>query len=149
MDVLTSETCWALNNEIIKQVASSWSLFIQLRQAIYVKRNIETRSCKHCRCGKAKSITYPECVSVALRIQHAMSMSRTVICGQTGAAIFFHIISLTARLKKKKVIEHQMCVLNFSETFVWNISHSKKNWARYDKNVHWFSCKVPKILVGF
>jgi len=28
MDVLTSETCWALNNEIIKQVTSSWSLFI-------------------------------------------------------------------------------------------------------------------------
>ena len=31
MDVLTSETCWALNKEIIKQVTSSWSLFIQLR----------------------------------------------------------------------------------------------------------------------
>ena len=30
MDVLTSETCWGLNNEIIKQVTSSWSLFIQL-----------------------------------------------------------------------------------------------------------------------
>ena len=29
MDVLTSETCWALNNEIIKQVTSSWSLFIE------------------------------------------------------------------------------------------------------------------------
>jgi len=29
MDVLTSETCWALNNEIKKQVTSSWSLFIQ------------------------------------------------------------------------------------------------------------------------
>ena len=29
MDVLTSETCWTLNNEIIKQVTSSWSLFIQ------------------------------------------------------------------------------------------------------------------------
>jgi len=30
MDVLTSETCWALNNEIIEQVASSWSLFTQI-----------------------------------------------------------------------------------------------------------------------
>jgi len=27
MDVLKSETCWALNKEIIKQVTSSWSLF--------------------------------------------------------------------------------------------------------------------------
>ena len=30
LDVLTTETCWALNNEIIKQVTSSWSLFILL-----------------------------------------------------------------------------------------------------------------------
>ena len=30
MDVLTSETCRALNNEIIKQVTSSWFIFIQL-----------------------------------------------------------------------------------------------------------------------
>jgi len=30
MDVLTSETCWALNNEMKKQVPSNWSLFIQL-----------------------------------------------------------------------------------------------------------------------
>jgi len=29
-DVLTSETCWAVNDEIIKQMTSSWSLFIQL-----------------------------------------------------------------------------------------------------------------------
>jgi len=34
MDVLTSETCWALNNEIIKQVTSCWSLFIQLSTAL-------------------------------------------------------------------------------------------------------------------
>jgi hypothetical protein len=31
MDVLTCETCWAVNSEIIKQVTSSWSIFIQLR----------------------------------------------------------------------------------------------------------------------
>ena len=30
MDVLISETCWALNNEIIQQVTSSLSLLIQL-----------------------------------------------------------------------------------------------------------------------
>ena len=29
VDVLTFETCWAVNNEIIKQVTSSWSIFIQ------------------------------------------------------------------------------------------------------------------------
>ena len=36
MDVLTSETCWALNNEIIKQVTSSWSLFIQLSILLFL-----------------------------------------------------------------------------------------------------------------
>jgi len=30
MDVLTFETCWTVNSEIIKLVTSSWSLFIQI-----------------------------------------------------------------------------------------------------------------------
>ena len=34
---------------------------------------------------------------------------------------------------RNNVIGHKMCVLIFSTTFVWNISHSKKNWARYDQ----------------
>ena len=37
MDVLTSETCWALNNEIQKQVTWSSSLFIQLNLNILIK----------------------------------------------------------------------------------------------------------------
>ena len=39
MDVLTSETCWVLNNEILMQMTSSWSLFIQ--QSIDYLRNPE------------------------------------------------------------------------------------------------------------
>ena len=34
---------------------------------------------------------------------------------------------------RKKCIEHKMCVLIFSTTFVWNIYHSKNKWVRYDK----------------
>jgi len=37
MDVLTSETCWALNNDIKKQVTSSWSLFILLKRFLFIK----------------------------------------------------------------------------------------------------------------
>jgi len=32
------------------------------RQTVYVQRNIETRSCNRRCCGKAMSITQPECV---------------------------------------------------------------------------------------
>ena len=35
---------------------------------------------------------------------------------------------------REKVTENKMCVLIFCTTFVWNISHSEKNLARYDKN---------------
>jgi hypothetical protein len=42
-----------------------------------------------------------------------------------------------------------MCVLIFSTNFVRNISHSKKKWTRYDKNIRWSSCKVPSVLSDF
>ena len=43
MDVLTFETCWALNNEIIKQVTSSWSLIIQLFVSLTSVDGVERR----------------------------------------------------------------------------------------------------------
>jgi len=60
-------------------------------------------------------------------------MRYIVICGLPVYKIFFHIISKMARLSKK-VIEHKICILIFSTTFVRNISHSKKKWTRYDQN---------------
>jgi hypothetical protein len=50
----------------------------------------------------------------------------------------------------KKVIEHKMRVVIFSTICVWNISHSKKNWMRYDaKCILVFRYKLPVILVSF
>ena len=35
--------------------------------------------------------------------------------------------------KKKLLLNIEMCILIFPTTFVWNISHSKKYWAGYNK----------------
>jgi hypothetical protein len=54
-------------------------------------RNIGALSCDHCFRGKAISITYSECVSVVLAIQHEMRIFFThhyiVTCGLSGRII--------------------------------------------------------------
>jgi hypothetical protein len=51
------------------------------------KRKNEAGSCRHCCRGKAISITYYECVSVALGIQP--SMRHIVICKVSVSTLFF------------------------------------------------------------
>ena len=51
-----------------------------------------------------------------------------VICGWYGYTVFFHTISETARFSEQKLSNIMCaCVLILAATFVWNISHSKKN----------------------
>jgi hypothetical protein len=76
--------------------------------------------------------TLSVCVCAALGIHHAMRMHHIVICGLSGSKYFFTYL-INSIIFEKEVIEPEMCVLIFSTTFVWNISHSKKNWARYDQ----------------
>jgi len=50
----------------------------------------------HCCSGKAISITYSVCVSVAIVIQHAMSMHHMVTGGMHCSILCFNIVSYMA-----------------------------------------------------
>ena len=100
-------------------------------QAMNILHNNGACSCNHC--GR---ITHYEWVSVALAIQHAMSKAHIVnVWPAPPYNIFQHslINGMIFERKKKKITEHKMCVVIVSTTFVRKISHSKKNWERYEK----------------
>jgi hypothetical protein len=73
-------------------------------------------------------------VSVASVIQHAKRMRRIILSSVVCLAVqYFTTLSHKRHdcQEKKKVTEHKKYVLIFSSSFVWNISHSKKNSATY------------------
>jgi hypothetical protein len=91
------------------------------RQATYVFSKLQAPSRNHCWCGKARRVRYAECVS------YSPCKTRA----PCPALPYLTKLSHKRHGFRKKVTEHKMCVLIFCTTFVWNISHSKKNSARY------------------
>jgi hypothetical protein len=83
---------------------------------------------------------------IALGIQDAMRMHHIVICGLPRSTVFFHIISQTARFKKKTVTGHKMCVLIspqlFSETFLI-LRRNKRDMIK----MCWPSCKIILFIL--
>jgi hypothetical protein len=72
------------------------------------------------------------CVHVALLIQHANCMLHVVTSAVALLAPpYFQTLSHKRHGFRKRIIEHKMCVLIFCTMFVWDISHSEKNSARY------------------
>ena len=71
---------------------------------------MEARSRNHCCRGRAKSITYSECVSIALVIQHAKRMRRITLPSVVCPALqYFSTLSHKRDdFRKQKIIEHKM-----------------------------------------
>jgi len=80
---------------------------------------INTEACspnQRCR-GKAISISYSECVFVALVIQQAVRRRCIILkCGLSGCTIFTHYI-INDTIYGKNFIEHKMRDLIFSTNF--------------------------------
>ena len=121
------------------------------RQCTYI-RNTGALSCNNCCSIKAISITYSECVTVALGIQHAMRMRSiilSVICGLPRFyKTFSHYLTNSTVLKKKIYMKHKMCVF-----FLQLVSETFLVLRRFEqgmiKNVYCSSCQVSVILVRF
>jgi hypothetical protein len=87
----------------------------------------------HCYSGKSVIITCSKCVSAALGIQHVTHLRHIVTCGLPGSTIFFH----ASQTAVQKVIEHKMCVLNFSTNLTETVIILRKTERDIIKQVHW------------
>jgi hypothetical protein len=82
-----------------------------IRERLYaqpVYRNIQT-FVQPLLLWKTISITYSDCVFVALRIQHAMCMRHIFICGLSALQYFSPYLIKGTIFEKEKLTEHKMC----------------------------------------
>ena len=109
-----------------------------------------TRPCNRCSSRKSVSVTYSECVFVALGNQHAMHNLHTAMWPAWLYIIFPHYL-IKSTILKKTVIEHKMCVLIFSTAFLFSeislvLRITERDMIKY---VYRSLCNVPFILVRF
>ena len=99
---------------------------------MYISCNIDAHSCNDCCIGKTMSITYSERVS-SLR---CTARNAHAPCCHLWLVWLYKIFSqylINGAIFVKNVMQHELYVLIFSTAFVWDVSYSKKNWARYDQ----------------
>ena len=93
-------------------------------------RNIEARARNHWCSGRAITVTYSECVPVALVIQRVKHMHRVTLTSVTWLGLqYFSTLSHKWHHFQENLLNIKY-VLIFLPNFVWNISHSEKNSAR-------------------
>ena len=106
---------------------------------------IEVRSCNHCCSGKTIHITYS--VVYVSGTQCACVVLLSMAC---PAVQYFSTLSHKRKdFREKRFIKYKMYVLLFSTTFVWNLSHSKKNWDTYDQKYIGLHVKWPLFSSNF
>jgi hypothetical protein len=78
---------------------------LEVKTTIWVKRNIEARFINQLCQGKAINVTYPECVSVILFVQHENGMCPTILSSVTLCLchIFPHYL-IKATIFEKKLL---------------------------------------------
>jgi hypothetical protein len=108
-------------------------LTLQDRQCAY-KSHIEARSRNHFCRGKAVTITYFECASVALVIQNAKRMRHIILSSVACLSLpYFFTLSHKRHDFRKKLLNIKRVFWFSLQLFFWKISHSKMNSARYRK----------------
>ena len=103
----------AQNGSVLHRTVFALQLVVNVKN-ITADRTDKALWCSHCCSGKTISITYSNCVFVALGIQHAMRMRHTVIRGLSGCTVFFHIISQKDNIFGAKKLLSIKCVFWFS-----------------------------------
>ena len=71
-------------------------------------------------------------VGSLLPISTVLSGIIKVLCLTVNILRISIIVNTVGRIWIKKIIQQTMCGLIFSSNSVWNISHSRKNWTKYD-----------------
>jgi hypothetical protein len=113
---------------------------------LYVWRNVEARSSNHCCSGKGISITYCECVIVALGFQHAVRVRRIAICALPRSTVLLPHYLINGTIFGKKLLNTK-CVFWFglqlwSETFLI----LRRTARDVIITVYRSACKVPVFL---
>ena len=112
------------------------------------KRNIGTLFPNNFCRGKSIMISYSDCVSVAVVIQHTTHVRHIIDCGMYNSTIFFPHYLINATMFGTKLLNIKLC-FDFLYNFCLKHFLALRTERGITINILRSSCKVPVILVRF